>query len=100
MPSAWRSTRALLAARHRFVAPLIPAMTSPGEVSFSSGLLTARWAAGEKTLLLLANLSDAAKAKPALAWGTPIWGDTPPRDAAALVGLCGNQFKCVIPGCE
>ena len=71
-------TRALLAARHRFVAPLIPAMTSPGEVSFSSGLITARWAAGEKTLLLLANLTDATKAKPSLAWGTPIWSDTPP----------------------
>jgi maltooligosyltrehalose trehalohydrolase len=71
-------TRALLAARHRFVAPLIPAMTTPGEVRCESGLLTARWAAAEKTLLLLANLTDAGKAKPALSWGTPIWGDEPP----------------------
>jgi maltooligosyltrehalose trehalohydrolase len=71
-------TKALLAARHRFVAPLLPAMTTPGEVSFDSGLLTARWAAGEKSLTLLANLSDAAKAKPAGAWGEPIWGDDPP----------------------
>ena len=71
-------TRALLAARHRFVAPLIPAMTSPGDVHFESGLLSARWSAGEKALLLLANLTDAGKARPALSWGTPIWGDEPP----------------------
>jgi maltooligosyltrehalose trehalohydrolase len=71
-------TRALLAARHRFVAPVIPAMTTPADVHFESGLLTARWDAGGKTLLLLANLSDAAKAKPAQAWGAPIWGDVPP----------------------
>lgn len=73
-------TRALLAARHRFIAPLLPAMTAPGDVSFESGLLGARWVAGEKALLLLANLSDAAKAKPAGAWGAPIWGDVPPPE--------------------
>ncbi len=73
-------TKALLAARHHFVAPLIPAMTTAGEVTFESGVLTARWAAGNKTLLLLSNLSDAGKPKPALAWGKPIWGDTPPPE--------------------
>jgi len=73
-------TRALLAARHRFVAPMIPAMTTPGDVRCASGLLTARWAAGEKALLLLANLTASAKAKPAGAWGSPIWGDHPPPE--------------------
>ena len=72
-------TQALLAARHRHVAPLIPAMTTPGDVRFENGVLPARWAAGEKSLLLLANLSDAAKLGPAeLAWGDPIWGGMPP----------------------
>jgi len=59
---------------------LIPAMTTPGEVRFDAGLLTARWAAGAKMLTLLANLSDAGKAKPAMAWGEPIWGGTPPNE--------------------
>jgi len=74
-----KRTRALLATRHRHVTPLIPPMTTPGAARFESGVLRARWAAGEKSLLLLANLSDAAKLKPAdLAWGDPIWGATPP----------------------
>ena len=72
-------TQALLAVRHRHVAPLIPAMTTPGDVRFESGVLRVRWAAGEKSLLLLANLTDAAKLGPAdLAWGDPIWGGSPP----------------------
>ena len=54
-------------------------MTTPGEVSFDSGRLVARWASGGKTLMLLANLCDAGKAKPALSWGAPIWGDAPPE---------------------
>ena len=73
-------TRSLLVVRQRVVVPLIPAMTTPGEVHFDSGLLTARWAAGEKTLILLANLSDAGKAKPAASWGEPIWGGAPPSE--------------------
>ena len=73
-------TRALLAARHRFIAPLIPAMTTPGEVHVDSGLLTARWAAGDTSLLLLANLSNTARAKPARSWGAPIWGGEPPPE--------------------
>jgi maltooligosyltrehalose trehalohydrolase len=72
-------TRALLAARKTFVATLIPAMVTPGEVRLESGLLTAHWAAGAKSLMLLANLSDDAKSNPATRWGTPIWGDTPPQ---------------------
>jgi maltooligosyltrehalose trehalohydrolase len=71
-------TRALLAARRRFVAPLLPAMTTPGKVAFDGGLLSARWSAGAKMLLLLANLSDAGTPKPELAWGEPVWGGEPP----------------------
>jgi len=42
--------------------------------------LSARWHAGEKSLLLLANLSDAANPRlQTLAWGDPIWGTSPPR---------------------
>jgi maltooligosyltrehalose trehalohydrolase len=74
-------TQALLAARRRHVAPLIPAMTAPGEVRFDNGLLFAQWPANDKSLLLLANLSSAAIAKPAgLEWGTCIWGGDPPND--------------------
>lgn len=73
-------TKALLAARHRFVAPLLPTMTTPGEARFEAGLLTARWGAGKKSLTLLANLSETAKAKPQRAWGKPIWGDNPPAE--------------------
>ncbi len=71
-------TRALLAARQRFVAPLIPAMVTPGAVTFENGVLMARWTASEKALLLLANLSDDAKAKPEMSWGELAWGDQPP----------------------
>lgn len=74
-------TRALLAARHTHVAPLLATMTGPGTVTFTDGLLRARWAAGGKALLLLANLSDRPRPKPAgLAWGAPIWGDQPPSE--------------------
>jgi len=71
-------TRALLAARMKWVAPLIPAMLTPGDVRFAAGLLTARWIAGDKSLLLLANLADTPQAKPAMTWGEPVWGETPP----------------------
>jgi len=73
-------TRTLLAARRRWIVPLLPAMTSEGSVSFDNGVLSARWHAGEKSLLLLANLSDAANPRlQTLAWGDPIWGTSPPR---------------------
>ena len=75
-------------------------MTTPGEVSLQSGLLSARWASGEKTLLLLANLTDAAQARPAHCMGRAGLGRGAARSAAALVGLCGDQFKRVIPGRE
>jgi maltooligosyltrehalose trehalohydrolase len=71
-------TRALLAARRRFVAPLIPEMVMPGEVSFEGGVLAARWAAGKQAWLLLANLSDRSQARPSGDWGAPAWSDPPP----------------------
>ena len=71
--------RTLLKARQRHVAPLIPAMTTPGDVRFTGDVLHASWAAGDKSLKLLANLSDAGKLRPAdLTWGEPIWGEAPP----------------------
>jgi malto-oligosyltrehalose trehalohydrolase len=73
-------TRALLAARRQHVVPLIAGMTAPGDVRFEDGLLHARWAAGKKELLLLANLADAARARPDEPWGAPIWGEAPPPE--------------------
>jgi len=71
--------RAVLAARQRHVAPLIPAMTTPGDVRFENDVLCASWAAGGKSLLLLANLSEADKLRPGnLARGEPIWGGAAP----------------------
>jgi hypothetical protein len=76
--------RKLLAARRDFVAALLPGMTGPGEAGFDAGLLRARWPAGGKTLMLLANLSDAAMPAPKdIGWGQPIWGDRPPGELPA-----------------
>ena len=73
-------TRALLKVRREHIAPLLPAMIGEGAAKLERGLLTARWQAGDKTLMLLANLSDAAKPQPdPLNWGEPIWGDGPPQ---------------------
>jgi maltooligosyltrehalose trehalohydrolase len=72
--------RALLATRQKLIAPLIPTMVTAGNVRFDAGVLSADWIAGEKRLRLLANLADASAAKPALAWGAPIWGDQPPQE--------------------
>jgi maltooligosyltrehalose trehalohydrolase len=73
-------TRGLLAARQKWIAPLIATMTTPGDIEWESGLLTARWNAAEESLMLLANLSDAARANPMTAWGEPVWGGAPPRE--------------------
>jgi malto-oligosyltrehalose trehalohydrolase len=74
-------TRSLLAARKKFVAPLLPAMIGAGEVTFDSGLLVARWPAADKVLTLLANLSDKpAPQPPGSVWGNPVWGDRPTGD--------------------
>ena len=73
-------TRSLLAARRRFIVPLLPAMTSAGEASFRDGVLRACWRAGTRRLMLLANLSANRKRHPLAQWGEPIWGGPPPRD--------------------
>jgi len=57
----------------------LAAMTEPGVVAFDHGILHGRWNSGPAALLLLANLSAAAQARPNdLSWGDPIWGGTPP----------------------
>ena len=72
-------TRTLLAVRHQWIAPLVPLMSGGGEASLGDNVLRARWPAGTKCLLLLANLSPVETAAPAqLAWGKPIWGEAPP----------------------
>jgi maltooligosyltrehalose trehalohydrolase len=85
--------RALVEARRRHVVPLIPAMLTPSEVNFAQPrLLQARWAAGDKSLMLIANLSDAPQRRPApLHWGKAVWGgpvpqQLPPWSVYAAVG--------------
>jgi maltooligosyltrehalose trehalohydrolase len=73
-------TGSLLAARRRWIVPLLPAMTDEGLVRFDADILSARWPAGKNNLLLLANLSDGAKPRPEGAWGEPVWGMKPPRE--------------------
>jgi maltooligosyltrehalose trehalohydrolase len=74
-------TRSLLAARKKWIVPLLPSMSGAGEVSFQVGTLIARWPANDKNLLLLANLSDAATVRPPdLPWGDRVWGGEPPRE--------------------
>ncbi|MCK9916127.1 malto-oligosyltrehalose trehalohydrolase [Microbacteriaceae bacterium K1510] len=76
-------TRALLEARQRHIVPLLPAITEAGEASRFEHVLSARWAAGKKTLMLLANLSDAMQSCPDIPWGAAIWGGTPAAQLAA-----------------
>ncbi len=72
--------RALLKVRHEHIAPLMPAMIGAGEASLENGLLQARWQSGGKPLMLLANLSDTAKPRPAaLNWAERVWGGEPPQ---------------------
>ena len=73
-------TRSLLTARKRWIAPLLAKMTGKGSADIQSKILTAHWPAGGKSLLMLANLSDAPMQRPEpLAWGNSVWGDTPPQ---------------------
>jgi malto-oligosyltrehalose trehalohydrolase len=69
--------RTLLAARREYVLPLVPAMTRAGDATFIADVLNASWKAGDKALLILANLSDDWAACPDIPWGTPMWGGTP-----------------------
>ena len=74
-------TRSLLAARHRAVVPLLPSMSEPGHATMTNGLLSARWPAKGKVLVLLANLSDVPQSRPLeLVWGEPLWGPNPPAE--------------------
>jgi maltooligosyltrehalose trehalohydrolase len=73
-------TRALLKARREHIAPLLPAMIGAGEARLENGMLQAQWRANDKALMLLANLFDTAKPRPAkLNWGEPVWGGGPPQ---------------------
>jgi malto-oligosyltrehalose trehalohydrolase len=71
-------TRALLRARRDCVVPLAKAMSGDSRAEWKAGVLHASWRAGDRSLQLLANLSDAAQPCPALSWRTHIWGDAPP----------------------
>jgi malto-oligosyltrehalose trehalohydrolase len=74
-------TRSLLAARKKWITPLLPSMTGAGDVTFGSGLLVARWPAADKMLMLLANLSDKpARQPPNSVWRNPVWGERPTED--------------------
>jgi maltooligosyltrehalose trehalohydrolase len=76
-------TRELLAVRRRHIAPLIPAMVTPGTACFESAVLCALWPAGGRGLRLLANLSATAVERPKdLHWQNPIWGEAPPATLA------------------
>jgi maltooligosyltrehalose trehalohydrolase len=84
-------TRDLLAVRRRWIAPLLPAMLTAGQVETRSGILLASWTAGPKTLMLAANLTDGAIASPMKSWGEPIWGgapaaELPPWSVYAAIG--------------
>ena len=67
--------RALLAVRRAHIVPLARQMSAGADARIESGVLIAAWAAGKRSLQLVANLSGAATPRPALDWGTPIWGD-------------------------
>ena len=72
-------TTSLLKIRHQWIVPLLPSMTHAGNVTLQSGIMVACWPSGDKTLLLIANLSGEAKpVPPNLVWGSPIWGPQPP----------------------
>jgi malto-oligosyltrehalose trehalohydrolase len=77
------TVRALLKARREHVVPLVRQMKGGADAHIEDDVLMAQWRAGEKRLQVLANLSGTAKPRPALGWGTPIWGDQPPQDLPA-----------------
>ncbi|MBI4365862.1 MAG: malto-oligosyltrehalose trehalohydrolase, partial [Deltaproteobacteria bacterium] len=74
-------TRSLLAARKHSIVPLLSEMNGEGKASLRAGILSARWPAGGKSLLLMANLSEAAQPRPEpLVWGELVWRESPPRE--------------------
>jgi malto-oligosyltrehalose trehalohydrolase len=72
-------TRALLTVRRDHLVPLLPSIERGADARIDDGVLAAEWRGGDRRLQLIANLSDAAKPRPALIWGQPIWGNTPPQ---------------------
>lgn len=73
-------TRALLAARHQHIVPLLPAITQGGQAQLLDGVLTASWPADTKCLRMIVNLSDTERLRPKFAEGKifyrkSIWGD-------------------------
>ena len=74
-------TRNLFAVRKQHIVPLLPSMKGAGEATVRENILQARWPADGRILMLIANVSDAARTCPdGLNWGNPIWGGPPPRD--------------------
>ncbi len=72
--------RDLIAVRREHVVPLLPAITRGGSATtLGDGAVELRWHAGERTLVLAANLSDARVDLPASS-GRVLWseGDTVP----------------------
>ena len=72
-------TRALLSVRKQQIMPLLPHIRQGGDARFDDGTLLVTWKAGERELILLANVSDQIRPCPAElpALGHVIWGDRP-----------------------
>jgi malto-oligosyltrehalose trehalohydrolase len=70
----------LTAARKAHVIPRLPQLVSgQGRAECCDGLLTARWPfQSGQALVLLANLGDRPRPRPAWTGGEPIWGGAPP----------------------
>jgi malto-oligosyltrehalose trehalohydrolase len=77
--------RSLLRTRREKISPIMPSMKGgEAKASYIDGLLRAYWPAANKTLRLVANLSDRplAFATPNN-WGEPVWGGAPPAPLPA-----------------
>jgi 1,4-alpha-glucan branching enzyme len=72
--------RDLLRARKTHIVPLLTSITQGGKFRVDDGTLLVTWRAGERSLLLLANLSDREMPprKDLPPWGQAIWGGAPP----------------------
>ena len=68
--------RDLLRVRRDRVVPLLPKMKNAGEARFESDVLIVRWQAGDKYLVVFANLSGRSAPKPGLGQNAEvIWGE-------------------------
>jgi malto-oligosyltrehalose trehalohydrolase len=91
-------TEALLAARCRHIVPLLPQMAGGADARIADGVLSASWAAGRRSLQLVANLSGTAKPRPDGTWGTPIWGDTLPEELSPWSVYAAISFSSSFRG--